>query len=188
MKCRLLKSAFLWGIVLCGVSQAKVVQWPAAIGGNDHFYEVIEVPGGISWPEANDRAMLSGGYLATITSAAENSFVYSLLDYDTHFVGEWDWGPWLGGFQTDKSMEPYGGWEWVTGETFVYTNWKPGNPDNQGGNEDYLHFLQGPMWNDIAPNGAWNTIPLGAYITEYIPEPATFVLFGLAAFLVRRRR
>jgi len=188
MKCRLLGPMLVTVVMFCGVCQGVLVQWSSDVGGNDHFYEVVSVPSGISWYQANTSAMSAGGYLATITSAAENSFVYSILDYDMHFIGEWDWGPWLGGYQPAGSAEPYGGWRWVTGEPFTYTNWKPGNPDNAGGIENYLHFLQGPQWNDIAPYGAWNSIPLEGYIVEYIPEPATLLFLGLGGLSVLRRR
>ena len=95
MKCRLLGPTLVTVVMFCGVCQGVLVQWSSDVGGNDHFYEVVSVPSGISWYQANTSATSSGGYLATITSAAENSFVYSILDYDTHFTGEWDWGPWL---------------------------------------------------------------------------------------------
>ena len=189
MKCKLLGSMFVLGIVLCSISQATLVQWSSSAGGNDHFYEVVSVPSGINWYQANNLAMSSGGYLATITSAAENSFVYGLLDFDIHFIGEHNWGPWLGGYQPEGSAEPYGGWSWVTGEPFVYSNWTSENPDDYDGIEDYLHFFRGPQWNDIALNGAWNSIPLEAYVVEYIPEPASAVILGLGSFfLVLRRR
>ena len=48
---------------------------------------------------------------------------------------------WLGGFQDLTSpnySEPSGGWTWVTGEPWSYTNWFPGEPNNTGGGEDYL--------------------------------------------------
>lgn len=188
MKCRLLGPTLVTAVMFCGVCQGVLVQWSSDVGGNDHFYEVVRVPSGINWYQANNSAMLSGGHLATITSAAENSFVYSILDYNTDFIGEWDWGTWLGGYQPAGSPEPSGGWRWVTGEPFTYTNWKPGNPDNGGGIEHFLHFLQGPQWNDIAPYGAWNSIPLQGYIVEYIPEPATLLFLGFGGLSVFRRR
>lgn len=189
MKSRLLGPMLATVVMFCGVCQGVLMQWSSTVGGNGHFYEVVRVPSGINWFQANTSATSSGGYLATITSAKENSFVYSILDYNRDFTGDWDWGPWLGGYQPAGSAEPYGGWRWVTGEPFTYTNWKPGNPDNSGGIENYLHFLQGPQWNDIAPNGAFNTIPLQGYIVEYnIPEPATLLFLGLGALSVLRRR
>lgn len=49
--------------------------WPVEDGGNSHYYEVVSAPTGITWAGANSRAIERGGYLATITSQAENLFV-----------------------------------------------------------------------------------------------------------------
>ncbi len=32
-------------------------------------------------------------------------------------------GPWLGGYQPKGSTEPAGGWRWLSGETWDYSNW-----------------------------------------------------------------
>jgi hypothetical protein len=37
--------------------------------------------------------------------------------------GQWD-GPWIGGYQDSNASEPEGGWNWVTGEPWIYTNWQ----------------------------------------------------------------
>jgi len=69
----------------------------------------------------------AGGHLATITSEAENAFIYGLASNN---IALWHslpngcvLGPWLGGTQPTGSSEPGGGWRWVTGETWSYTNW-----------------------------------------------------------------
>jgi hypothetical protein len=77
-----------------------------------------------------------GGYLVTVTSAAENNFLFGL----------WPSG-WIG--LTDEVVE--GQWRWVTGETYSYSSWNPGEPNNAG-NEDYVQFVGGGRWNDL-PNG-----------------------------------
>ena len=65
------------------------VQWTGA-GSNGHYYDISQasgtnVPpyGGLSWTEANSLAIAAGGYLATITSAGENSFIAGLLESST---------------------------------------------------------------------------------------------------------
>ena len=70
-------------------------------------------------------AEVRGGYLATITSAQENTFVHNLITANEYWinVGVDSRGPWLGGYQPAGSLEPAGGWTWVTGEAFVYQNW-----------------------------------------------------------------
>jgi Lectin C-type domain len=161
------------------------VQWPSSSGGNDHYYEAFAVPDGISWPDANAAASSSGGYLATITSSAENDFVFALINSAAFWknVGADSRGPWLGAFQPPGSDEPAGGWQWVTGEPFAFTNWAAGEPNNFF-DESSLHYLaQGndntaSTWNDlVADTGVDN--PLG-YIVETVPEPTSIVLMTLA--------
>ena len=133
---------------------SQLVEWPVAEGGNGHFYEVIPAPGGITWDNASLAATERGGYLATITSAAENEFVFNLADQDpTMWYG--GFGPWLGGVQPAGSAEPAGGWSWVTGEPFIYQNWAPAQPNNNQ-NEDRIQFggqaNRSSAWNDVGRN------------------------------------
>ncbi len=146
--------------------------WPVAAGGNDHTYQVVAVPELIPWTSADRAATLAGGYLVTITSQAENEFVYAAsIDSFVLAVGN-HYGPWLGGYQLPGSMEPAGGWVWVTGEPFEYTAWASGEPSQTAGplNEDRLHYLghggPAPTWNDQT-----NVLEFGpmAYVVEYDP-------------------
>jgi hypothetical protein len=133
------------------------VKWAVSDGGNGHYYRAVMVPEGITWDDANTRARAEGGYLVTITSAAENEFVYNLVAGDDgYWIFESNaYGPWLGGYQPTGSSEPSRGWTWVTGEPFSYTNWWTGEPNNGGSAdaEESLHFIGGnalksPDWND----------------------------------------
>ena len=149
------------------VARASCVQW----GGNGHCYEAVLVGEvGITWSDAQAASIARGGYLTTITSAEENSFVFSLVSGDSRFwtlrLGD-GIGPWLGGLQPAGSQEPSGGWEWLTGEAFNYTNWSPGEPNNHGGGpEDRLQFFgQGSLIGS-----AWNDFPGGIAVTGYIVE------------------
>ena len=178
-------------VVLCaGSASAEWVEWATASGGNGHFYEAVLVTDGIDWISAEAQSEARGGYLATITSAAENTFVHSLIATDSRFWWNWDdtRGPWLGGYQISGSEEPGGGWTWVTGEPFVYQNWVPSAPNNNGP-EDYLHYFgEGPdnfadTWNDLYLEGG----PHG-YIVECVPEPGTGALGALAITLLALRR
>jgi hypothetical protein len=77
---------------------------------NGHSYQRIDTEK--TWQDARDYCEEQGGYLATITSEAENRFVYDQVGKDDIWI-------WLGG--TDRYEE--GQWEWVTGETWDYENW-----------------------------------------------------------------
>jgi len=156
-------------IASAGLASADPVSW----SGNGHFYDVVSVPGTISWEDANAAAIAAGGYLATITSRAENDFVFLLVNNNTYWQG--DSGPWLGGFQFPATQQAAANWHWVTGEAWNYTNWQIGQPNDSGGKaEDKLQFGFGARvstWNDIMsidPTPAYRPI---AYIVEWDHDP-----------------
>ena len=96
--------------------QAAPAKWPIADGGNDHSYLAIALENPISWADANEMANKLGGHLVTLTSAAENDFVFHLIDREMYwYPGINLRGPWTGGYQLPGSSEPTGGWSWVTG-------------------------------------------------------------------------
>jgi hypothetical protein len=150
---------------------------------NGHYYEAIIEQ--LTWTEARSAAEAQiylglPGHLATIHSAEENTFIQSLSVGAAANINLW-----LGGFQAAGSLEPAGGWQWVTNEPWTYTNWDPPNPSNTGGigtNENALEMLNPPynvgFWNDVTNDNP----DLRAYIVEYegtpIPEPSTILLLG----------
>jgi hypothetical protein len=152
------------------------VQWRSADGGNGHWYALVVKPEGIDWTQADTEAeALAGGkgHLVTLTSAAENDFVFAVLADDP---AGWSgvYGPWIGLSQDAAGPEPAGGWRWVTGEPFAYANWAAEQPDNGGvGSESVGQFfgenggLQ-PTWNDENPDSAFV-----AYIAE-VDDPLAF--------------
>jgi hypothetical protein len=129
--------------------------WSPSMGGNGHSYEFISAPT-LSWFDARDAAAARGGYLATITSQAENNAIWAHRN-DPYF--------WIGGYQPAGSTEPAGGWRWITNEPFQYTSWAPTEPNNLGGNEGFLEF-DGYVgqWNDNQSQG--RTSGFG-YVVEY---------------------
>jgi len=99
-------------------------------------YQVI--PGSFTWEQAKADAEARGGHLATITSEEE----WTLVNNSISNLGE----AWLGGFQAPQSIEPAGGWGWVTGEPWSFVAWNVA-PDNAGGNQSSLRMFT-PRWDD----------------------------------------
>lgn len=139
-----------------GECDAQPIQWP----GNQHWYEYV--PGAFTWLEANAAAqsktwMGFQGYLATLTSAAEDDFVWSNFGVLQECL-------WLGGFQDPQDEpDPPASWHWVTGEAWLYTNWYPGEPNDSNDGEYYLDFsIHGHGWNDES-----NIFWLSGFVVEY---------------------
>jgi len=118
---------------------------------NGHSY--YRSTGSAFWTDARNACTNMGGYLVTVTSAAENNFIFGL----------WPSG-WIG--LTDEVNE--GVWRWVTGETYSYTSWNPGEPNNAG-NEDYVQFVGGGKWNDLPNNQSLPYVIEFNYIVTFTP-------------------
>jgi hypothetical protein len=153
-------------------------------------------PTSYTWDTALSDAESRGGYLATITSAGEWSFLRSnLADWvgpvDPHYSYA-SYQGWLGGFQNTSSpsySEPAGGWEWITGEQWSFTAWHSGEPNNSGNEYQLMTwFHDASGWNDHVSSGS--TRYFIEYDTNPIPEPNTALLlgFGLVGLGVKGRR
>ncbi|MBN1819896.1 MAG: hypothetical protein JXR31_05050, partial [Prolixibacteraceae bacterium] len=157
------------------------------INGKQHIYEVIYNGGSITWQQAkaNAAARTFGGqtgYLATITSSGENSFIINKVSQNS----------WIGAsddtYYTDDNE---GEWYWVTGPesgtkfwtggqygyALSYQHWYTGEPNNAGG-ENFGHVYG----SGAGPTGYWNDFSnsnggVSYYIVEYggySTSPATF--------------
>ena len=115
---------------------------------NGHSY--YRSTGSMTWTDARQACLNMGGHLVTVTSPAENNFIFNL----------WPNG-WIG--LTDEVVE--GQWRWVTGEPFSWSNWNGGEPNNAG-NEDYIQFVGGGKWNDL-PNVSLPYVLEFEYIVTY---------------------
>ncbi|MBX7075529.1 MAG: hypothetical protein K1X71_20500 [Pirellulales bacterium] len=157
---------------------AAPLRWDVHDGGNGHYYEAVQQP--MDWFAARDAAAAREydglpGHLLTMTSAAELDFIRQNLP-----LGKY----WIGLFQDTTApdfSEPAGGWRWVTGETFDYANWWPGEPNDLNGHEDAAHTDAAMWWNDLNPR--FND-PYFYVEYEPIPEPAAIQLLVLATTLV----
>ena len=153
-------------------------QWTFEAGGNGHWYQYFAPSGaGIFWADAATDALGRGGYLATITSAAENEFVFTVTGGQGRLA-------WLGG--SDEGSE--GNWTWrfgpEAGQPFSYLNWPVGEPNNVGGEHSLqLGWYPDGLWNDTKDGNNRN-----GHVVEWdsrpaVPEPATsaLLLTGIAA-------
>ena len=166
----------------------RVGTFPGALGGagtititenvptlnpanGNHYLAVPEI--GILWTDAKVAAEASSfmgvqGHLATVTDAAEDDWIWANLDGGN---GQNMEEYWLGGFQDLNSMsysEPGGGWTWVTGEPWAFTDWWPGEPNDSPAPEDYVIYMPFGLsstgqWND-GRNDHWS---IRGYIVEY---------------------
>jgi len=101
-----------------------------------------------TWTQARDKAAQAGGYLASVCSAAENEFLRSgLLAHEA----------WIG--FSDVASE--GNFKWESGENCGYNNWRTGEPNNYGGNEDFTRLIKS--------SGEW-TDRNASYKAEFIME------------------
>ena len=155
----------------------------------EHFYEYVASSG--SWTSAKTSAENRSyfgrvGYLATMSSEAENNFIWRIMANDGWFGGcdelsQVNTAKGTTAFASQAAVE--GKWHWVTGpekgtqfsngntpSTTVisgqYHKWASGEPNNSGG-EHYAQFYS-------ANSGSWNDLPnttLPGYICEYGDMP-----------------
>src|SRR5262245_13147207 len=108
---------------------------------NQHTYFIT--PSGLDWQTARAYSHSFGGYLVSIGDSAEQAFLAS--KYGSMLAPCW-----IG--LSDAASE--GVWTWDSGEPVTYTNWCQGEPNNFGGDEDYVELFT----PDTGFSGCWNDI------------------------------
>jgi len=151
----------------------------------EHFYEYVS--GSTTFTNAKTSAenrsyFGRAGYLGTMSSEAENNFVWKLMASDCWFgasdeVGLVNAAKGTTAFASQSAVEQKGHWisgpekgtQFSNGSTAVtgqYAKWAGGEPNNSGG-EHYGQFYS-------ANAGQWNDLPntnLGGYLCEYGDMP-----------------
>jgi Lectin C-type domain len=103
---------------------------------------------GMSHTEAVALATARGGTLAAVTTTEENNLILGFLAEDD-LLRSFEpkdnarSGPWIGLTQPPESAEPLGGWTWDNGETFCFSYWHSGQPDNFV-NDNYVLYWDYP--------------------------------------------
>ncbi len=187
------------------ISATQAHSAPVYFPGTGHYYEFVQ--GAVSWADARAAASAStlmgySGYLVTITSAAENDFVFNT--FNTGLSSQFAW---IG------AAEPLddGVWRWMDGPEagaqfslfatatapFNYANWGGIEPNDAKVQEDYGMMNIGLAYSVIAP-GKWADAPptptiwdpIVGYIVEYVPEPsmASIMTLGVLVAFYRRTR
>lgn len=138
----------------CGCDPGPIVEWTTPQGGNGHWYQARMQPGWIDWESARSDAVARGGQLVSLTGAAEQQFVQSLLrPYSIAY--------WIGLSQQSGGSEPGGGWNWSDGSALQYLNWGAGLPDNGNGNQHFGAIRLGGTWDDFRVDGETYSNRLG---------------------------
>ena len=73
--------------LITNIAAGDAVEWRVADGGNGHWYEGVAVAADISWDAAKVACESRGGHLATLTSPAEDDFLWALASHPT--IGSW---------------------------------------------------------------------------------------------------
>ena len=122
---------------------------------NGHVYELVTTAKNYDTAVNDAASKVFGsqkGYLATITSADENTFVYNKTG------GNWTW---INGNDIDSEgtfVYSAGGPE---SGNLTYKNFAGGEPNNSG-NEDAVHLWGGGTWNDLNTGaGIWSVVEYG---------------------------
>ncbi len=170
-------------VVVVPIATSGKSEWTLASGGNGSVYQILV--GNFTWRQADSIARSQRhndivGHLATTTTEAEFNFVTALAMEtisSTSIV-------FLGGYQ-DKSLstysEPSGGWRWVTNETWSFTKWMSGEPNNSccspAQTEEYLSlYLRLPenlnSWNDV-PDDVSQFGKTTALVVEFSSSPVS---------------
>ena len=178
MKKIIIKIAIASLALLSFASQAVSIIGPT-VTYNGHQYSLLSSTD--SWTDSEAFAVLQGGHLVSVNDAAEMGFLNSTFGTNALWIGLARFGPSISDFA------------WTSGEAFTYSNWAGGEPNNFGGNENYVHTYAGSgVWNDLANNSGYAGAKFGVLELVDVPEPSEIALMiaglGIMGLLMRRRQ
>ncbi|MDC3957094.1 hypothetical protein KEG38_24745 [Polyangium jinanense] len=135
-------------VVKCPEGEKK---WP----GNNHCYVEFTAQK-TNFANAHGACAATGGYMVTVTSQAEQDFLFDTVIDKTILLPRW-----LG--LTDIATE--GTFVWESGEPLAYTHWGQDQPDDYNASEDCveMYHVTGE-WNDDNCTYEYH------YVCEYTPS------------------
>ena len=168
----LLAATILSGAASAGISHTYF----GSYGGHDYYTTDLS----LEYYDARQAAEELGAslgydaYLASVTSEAESDWVQS-ISLETMWIG-----------LNDLDMD--GIWAWDSGEAFDWSDWAPGEPNENTDDENVvvMNWVNDDVngWND------WKDLNRFAQglIEVAVPAPGALALLTLAGFAGRRRR
>jgi hypothetical protein len=142
-----------------GQAEAVTTTFTGQFGAGNtwNVYELVTLP--MTWADAktvslsrtNPTGGAQVGHLVTLTSLAENNFVYTQAGSGgDRWIGLTDRvGAAPGATESLFEADPLTqGWAWVTGEPFAFNNWGGGEPNDASSGEDGAHLRGDGLWND----------------------------------------
>ncbi|ELK09490.1 Pulmonary surfactant-associated protein D [Pteropus alecto] len=118
-----------------GNAGAAVVLFPNGQGVGEKIFKT----GGFekTFEDAQQICTQAGGQLASPRSAAENEALQQLVVTQNKAA-----------FLSMNDIKTEGNFTYPTGESLVYSNWAPGEPNNNGGAENCVEIYTNGKWND----------------------------------------
>ncbi|MBR7071938.1 MAG: hypothetical protein IKI29_07265 [Clostridia bacterium] len=137
-----------------------------AVEFQGHYYKYFADK--MEWSDAENYCEDLGGHLVTISNEAENLFVNSLNEENKFWTEATmaEKGVWIGAAEVQEGV-----WQWVTGKPFEYSNFYPGEPNNEWNVEDCLEMYPDGSWNDLSSNWILPFICEWDVDTTDIPSP-----------------
>lgn len=89
--------------------------------------------------DAQEMCRQAGGQLASPRSASENAAIQQLITAHNKAA-----------FLSMTDVGTEGKFTYPSGEPLVYSNWAPGEPNNNGGAENCVEIFTNGQWNDKA--------------------------------------
>jgi hypothetical protein len=121
-------------------------------------YQIVE--GSFTWEEARVDAISRNGRLAILDTEYKQNLIENMIQNqpNLNLEAKHNFAIGLSKHQTE------GDWRWIDGSQLNYSKWGPGEPNNQGGGQDYAVLTTG--WESSWDFGQWDDIALINYINN----------------------